>query len=147
MVQGRNLEANCSWRQWSSTYLFQLEKLAFVLQDIRYTISDPYLVFWNVVPEYRAEVCDPPYRTMHLNLIGQVRSHGFSAQYSSRYYCGRLRSQFQLNGMLCVSVRSHDFSAQYSSRCYCGRLRSQFQLNGMLCELIERQVVNWKLNS
>ena len=49
MVRGRNFEAHCSWRQRSSTYLFRLEKFALILQDMRYTISEPYLVFWNVV--------------------------------------------------------------------------------------------------
>ena len=53
---------------------------------------------------------DPPYhklknsKPLHLNLIRQVRSHGFSAQYSSRCYCGRWRPQFPLNGMLCKLI-------------------------------------------
>ena len=41
------------------------------VRSARYKVyySQPYLVFVKVVPGYRADVCDPPYRTLHLNLI------------------------------------------------------------------------------
>ena len=105
MIRWWNLEAHCRWWQKSSTYLFRFEKFAFVLQDIRYTISEPYFVFWNIVLKYRVEVCDSPYRMPHLNLIRQVHSHGFSAQYFSvltmlLWTMATSPLQFQLNGKL-----------------------------------------------
>ena len=40
---------------------------------MRYSISEPYLVFWNVVPCYWAEVCDPLYQPT----IKRTNDHGF----------------------------------------------------------------------
>ena len=137
MVRERNLEVHCSLRKWSSTYLFQLETFAFLLRDMRYTISEPYLVFSNVVPGYRIEVYDPPYR----NIIMQVSSHGFSAHYCSPCCFGRWRPQFQLNGELCklidrlaVNCAVHSFRGNEQGPQVRSFFYVKFKLDIVLCE-------------
>ena len=103
MVQWRNLEAHCSGRHRFSTYLLQLEKFAFVLQDMRYTISEPYHI-----PKCPSRVSSRSLWSTISNAAlksNKTSTHTwFSAQYSSRCYCGWWRPQFQLKGTLCKLI-------------------------------------------